>query len=92
MKPHEVFHGGVPASASEVRRLSNGVRSKGQVFHAASAVSTTAYGGELRILVHPLAGSVSAIPVSYKLEPGESSREISPPDPNMLRAAGLWTD
>lgn len=148
-KPNEVFHSGRPGSVDEVRGRSHGARSKGEVFHVASSPATTAYGGELRIPIHPLAGSVSAMAISYKLEPGEKSRVIvfgmsecglsvvqgqgkiwigetahefavgdlafvpvqarfsvantgddplvmlgliSPPDPNMLRAAGLWLD
>jgi mannose-6-phosphate isomerase-like protein (cupin superfamily) len=148
-KPNEDFHSGRPASSEEERLRSTGVRTKGQVFHVESAPAFTDYGGELRIPVHPLAGSVSAMAISYKLEPGEKSRVIvlsmsecglnvvqgqgkiwigetahefavgdlafvpvqarfsvantgneplvllgliSPPDPNMLRAAGLWLE
>ena len=120
---------------------------KGGVFQVATAASTNAYGGTLRIPVHPETGSGSAMGISYELAPGEASREIrlamsecglcalqgdgmvrigekeqgfavgdlafvparttfvirntgdtplviagliSPPDPDMLRIAGLW--
>lgn len=148
-KPSEAFHGGRPTPAGDIRRRSKGASSEGEVFHVATAAATNAYGGDLRIPVHPLAGSVSAMSISYKLEAGEKSREfslsmsesslcviqgagririgeeehgfavgdlafvpvqgrfviqnsgdeplvvvglISPPDPDMLRAAGLWPE
>ena len=148
-KPSELFHGGRPAPAAGAGRRPSGVRSKGEVFHVASSSATTAYGGELRIPVHPAAGSVSSMAISYKLEPGQRSREtaltisecglcvvqgrgrvrigksnhevvvgdlafipvqkkfsientgeeplvmlglITPPDPTMLRLAGLWAE
>ena len=54
----------------------SGPSSRGQVFQVAAAAATTAYGGELRIPVHPRAGSVSVMGISFKLEPGERSREF----------------
>ncbi len=75
-QPSETFHGGRPVPADELRRRSSGVRPGGRVFEVKTAAATTAYGGELRIPVHPMAGSVSSMGVSYKLGPREKSREF----------------
>ncbi|MCL5959576.1 MAG: hypothetical protein M1358_09730 [Chloroflexi bacterium] len=148
-QPSEAFHGGRPASAEELRLRFDGSRSDAQVIEVGASVATTAYGGELRVPVHPLIGSVSSMAISWRLEPGERTSEavlpisecglcvvqgrgriligedenhfyvgdlafvpvqgrfaientggepmvilglISPPDANILRAAGLWIE
>ncbi len=75
-KPNEVFHGGQPVDAGEVRSHPSGMRKEAKVFNVGTAPATTVYRGELRIPVHPLAGSVCAMGISYKLEPGERSRQF----------------